>query len=51
VVEVERDGKPHTLYFFSYGEFEIWGATAAILRALLNAVTAGTSEEGASSIP
>jgi 8-oxo-dGTP pyrophosphatase MutT (NUDIX family) len=28
----QRDGKDFTVYFFRYGKFEIWGATAAIIR-------------------
>nr|MBA2287155.1 CoA pyrophosphatase [Ktedonobacteraceae bacterium] len=30
-----RDGEPHTIYFYDYGSYRIWGATARILNALL----------------
>jgi 8-oxo-dGTP pyrophosphatase MutT (NUDIX family) len=30
-----RDGLPHTVYFYDYGPYRIWGATARILNALL----------------
>ncbi|SRR6266566_5113386 len=30
-----RDGLPHTVYFYDYGQYRIWGATARILNALL----------------
>ncbi len=30
-----RDNVPHTVYFFDYGSFRIWGATARILHTLL----------------
>lgn len=31
-----RDGKPMDVYFYTYGSNEIWGATAAMLRAFLH---------------
>ena len=30
-----RDNVPHTVYFFDYGSFRIWGATAYMLKTLL----------------
>jgi 8-oxo-dGTP pyrophosphatase MutT (NUDIX family) len=30
-----RDGEPHTVYFFDYGSYRIWGATARMLNMLL----------------
>ena len=30
-----RDGMPHTVYFFDYGSYRIWGATARMLNILL----------------
>jgi 8-oxo-dGTP pyrophosphatase MutT (NUDIX family) len=30
-----RDNVPHTVYFFEYGSYRIWGATARILNTLL----------------
>jgi 8-oxo-dGTP pyrophosphatase MutT (NUDIX family) len=31
-----RNGQEITVYFFQYGKFEIWGATAAIIRAFVH---------------
>lgn len=33
-----RDGKPMDVYFYTFGNNEIWGATAAMLRAFLHEV-------------
>jgi hypothetical protein len=30
-----RDDVPHTVYFFEYGSYRIWGATARMLNTLL----------------
>ena len=30
-----RDGREHTVYFYDYGPYRIWGATARMLNALL----------------
>ena len=30
-----RDGQLHTVYFFDYGSYRIWGATARMLNLLL----------------
>jgi 8-oxo-dGTP pyrophosphatase MutT (NUDIX family) len=34
-------GRKHPVYFFTYGEFEIWGLTAAILKQFLDLVWTG----------
>jgi 8-oxo-dGTP pyrophosphatase MutT (NUDIX family) len=39
VKKVERDGTVHDVYYYNYGEYEIWGATAAMLRSFLTALT------------
>jgi 8-oxo-dGTP pyrophosphatase MutT (NUDIX family) len=31
-----RDAMPHTVYFYDYGSYRIWGATARMLNALLD---------------
>jgi len=31
-----HDGRPRTVYFYDYGTYRIWGATARILNALLD---------------
>lgn len=36
--EMTRNGKLAEVYFFTYGQYEIWGATAAILRSFLHDV-------------
>lgn len=38
VKQVERNGKRMNVYFYTYGAFEIWGATAGMLRSFLRAV-------------
>ncbi|HWP83318.1 MAG TPA: CoA pyrophosphatase [Bacteroidota bacterium] len=38
IVQMERDGTKHDVYFYRYGEHEVWGATAAIIRAFLRAL-------------
>ena len=40
IVNVIRMKKMREVYFFNYGEYEIWGVTAAILRAFLGAMKA-----------
>jgi 8-oxo-dGTP pyrophosphatase MutT (NUDIX family) len=35
VVKMMRGGVLHDVYFFSFGEFQIWGATAAIIESFL----------------
>jgi 8-oxo-dGTP pyrophosphatase MutT (NUDIX family) len=35
----ERSGKMMNVYFFRYGQYEIWGATAAMLRSFLHDLT------------
>ena len=35
VVKMMRGGELRDVYFFSYGEFQIWGATAAIINSFL----------------
>jgi 8-oxo-dGTP pyrophosphatase MutT (NUDIX family) len=35
VVSMMRSGKPRDVYFFRFGEFEIWGATAFIIDSFL----------------
>jgi 8-oxo-dGTP pyrophosphatase MutT (NUDIX family) len=37
-----RDGVPHTVYFYDYGSYRIWGATARMLNALLELLQSGT---------
>jgi 8-oxo-dGTP pyrophosphatase MutT (NUDIX family) len=39
VQQFTRDGKQLDVYFYTYGTNEIWGATAAILRAFLRELT------------
>jgi 8-oxo-dGTP pyrophosphatase MutT (NUDIX family) len=34
-----RAGRPRTVYFYDYGTYRIWGATARILNALLDILT------------
>jgi 8-oxo-dGTP pyrophosphatase MutT (NUDIX family) len=36
-----RDGVPHTVYFYDYGSYRIWGATARMLNALLELLRLG----------
>ncbi len=36
-----RDGAPHTVYFYDYGSYRIWGATARMLNALLELLRLG----------
>lgn len=36
----ECSDKMMNVYFYTYGEYEIWGATAAILRSFLTCLTA-----------
>ena len=31
-----RDGRAHTVYFYDYGPYRIWGATARMVKTLLN---------------
>ena len=38
-VNVIRMKKMREVYFYNYGEYEIWGVTAAILRAFLGAIS------------
>ena len=40
VEELNRSGKNMRVYFYSYGKYEIWGATAEILRIFLHALNA-----------
>jgi 8-oxo-dGTP pyrophosphatase MutT (NUDIX family) len=35
----ERSGKMMNVYFYRYGQYEIWGATAAMLRSFLHDLT------------
>jgi 8-oxo-dGTP pyrophosphatase MutT (NUDIX family) len=37
-----RDGVRHTVYFFDYGSYRIWGATARILNTLLEMLRDGS---------
>ncbi len=37
-----RDGMPRTVYFYDYGSYRIWGATARMLNALLELLQSGT---------
>jgi hypothetical protein len=34
----KQSGKMKTVYFYNYGKYEIWGATAEILRIFLHAL-------------
>ena len=36
-----RDGVPHTVYFYDYGSYRVWGATARMLNALLELLQSG----------
>jgi 8-oxo-dGTP pyrophosphatase MutT (NUDIX family) len=36
VVKMMRGGVLHDVYFFTYGEFQIWGATAAVINSFLS---------------
>ncbi len=38
IVPVKREGQWRDVYFYNYGEYEIWGVTAAIVRSFLQAV-------------
>ncbi|HEY4613041.1 MAG TPA: CoA pyrophosphatase [Bacteroidota bacterium] len=38
IVNVIRQKKMRDVYFYNYGQYEIWGVTAAILRAFLGAL-------------
>ena len=38
VREQERNGRRHTVYSYPYGEYDIWGATAAIIRMFLRTI-------------
>jgi 8-oxo-dGTP pyrophosphatase MutT (NUDIX family) len=37
-----RDDVPHTVYFFDYGSYRIWGATARMLNTLLELLRSGS---------
>jgi len=37
-----RDGVSHTVYFFDYGSYRIWGATARMLNTLLELLRSGS---------
>jgi 8-oxo-dGTP pyrophosphatase MutT (NUDIX family) len=37
-IPVKRNGKWREVYFYNYGQYEIWGVTAAILRSFLSAL-------------
>ena len=39
VEKITRFGRVIDVYFYRFGEYEIWGATAAMLRAFLNSLT------------
>ena len=39
----EQSGKKKTVYFYRYGTYEIWGATAEILRTFLHGLTEKSS--------
>jgi len=34
----ERDGRPYEVYHFTYGVYDIWGATARIIKHLVDLV-------------
>jgi len=42
VVKMMRGGALHDVYFFTYGEFQIWGATAAIIESFLRKLTSAS---------
>jgi len=37
----ERDGRPYEVYHFTYGPYDIWGATARIIKHLVDLVWGG----------
>lgn len=39
VVKMERKGKIHEVFFYNYQGYEIWGATAAMIRGFLTSFT------------
>lgn len=39
-----RDGHPHTVYFYDYGPYRIWGATARMVKTLLDLLERGEEE-------
>lgn len=38
VKQMEKFGRMYTVYFYNYGSYEVWGATAGMIRAFLQAL-------------
>lgn len=39
-----REGRAHTVYFYDYGPYRIWGATARMVKTLLNLLERGEGD-------
>jgi 8-oxo-dGTP pyrophosphatase MutT (NUDIX family) len=39
-----RGGRPHTVYFYDYGPYRIWGATARMVKTLLDLLERGAAK-------
>ena len=45
VVKMERQGRTHDVFFYNHGIYEVWGATAAMIRGFLLALGGDKSTE------
>lgn len=45
IIPVKREGQWRDVYFYNYGDYEIWGVTAAIIRSFLQTITGAHREE------
>lgn len=44
IIPVKREGRWREVYFYNYGDYEIWGVTAAIIRSFLHTVCGARAE-------
>lgn len=48
MVKMERQGRSHDVFFYNYNGYEVWGATAAMIRGFLFALEGDKSMENGS---